>query len=261
MIGRYRIDRVVIYSTPLLSIIVSCNLASAQLFGARSFGSPLQRQSRPQGLGSAGLDDSSAAAGAEAGAITGNERFLRGNRRANDFVGSDQAEANRFVGAGQVLQGGRVQSSVESLQGPQDAAAQLNQPFQPPPPGQPYPPRIEIAFEVPGPQRFWENTTRSPSTALAGPADPDRAPGVSQNFENIQPTLPLIPAALSGESLALTQRAKRSGITQVQVVLQGRTAILRGQAGSEQEKQLTELLIGFEPGISTVQNEISVVER
>ncbi len=44
----------------------------------------------------------------------------------------------------------------------------------------------------------------------------------------------------------------------VQIAMEGRTAVLRGQAANESEKKLVERLLSLEPGIDTIKNEITV---
>lgn len=75
--------------------------ASAQLFGARSVGTPISRQASPTTASDSGLQGA---------------RFLRQNRPAQDFVGADlQGNTQHFVGAARAGQGTVAPSAVSDL--------------------------------------------------------------------------------------------------------------------------------------------------
>ena len=89
--------------------------AAAQLFGQRSVGrTPLRRAQTSQQIGQ----------------ISGSERFLRGNRRATDFVGRDSSERRSFVGVEQGAMQGRVRSAVSNLRPAREP--RVNRPPAPP---------------------------------------------------------------------------------------------------------------------------------
>jgi hypothetical protein len=94
--------------------------ASAQLFGERSLGGPIQGRRNAR---------AAAAPAAEAGTLQGNERFLRDNRSRNAFVGSDRRSLQGFVGSGQAIGVGRVQAATETLTPPPDPSRRLNRPY------------------------------------------------------------------------------------------------------------------------------------
>ncbi len=81
--------------------IVPADRASAQLFGPRSIG----RNARGDQLTSM----------ESAGTVGGSRRFVRGQRAANDFVGSDRDEAAAFIGNIQATNDGEVTDSVTGL--------------------------------------------------------------------------------------------------------------------------------------------------
>ncbi|GEM_PF-1281642 len=269
--------RIVMLFGSIVLCAVQNDLANAQLFGNRSIGQPLQRQPAPIGLANAQVGGSGNGPGtsglAEAGSLLGNERFLRKNRRATDFVGSDQSEANTFVGAGQVLQGGRVQAAVESLQDPPDLSTQINRPWTGSAPGRPYPPNLQIEFASLDMSRFWDD--RQPKSPIlisaAGQSEmlvENRRPGtdgnnggLTRNRENqFSEQANQALSDFTAPNLALTARVSRSGVDQVQVFVSGRTATLRGLVSDLHQSQIAELLLQFEPGISTVVNEIRVAQ-
>ena len=202
----------------LLCILVSsfiANPAQAQMFGARSVGGTI---SSPL---SQGGSLNSNAAGSGAGTLTGNERFVRGNRSRRDFVGSDRTEQSGFVGSGQAIGVGRVPSATEGLRIQAIDTQRINRPI----PAQStkgiYYPRLEIGFDV------------KPSTSVS-------------------------PDALSADERLLARVVQVTGDT-VQLTLAGRTAILRGTVKSVRDAELAEQLLSFEPGIDRIQNDLSIV--
>ena len=70
--------------------------SNAQLFGARQLGNTLSRRPKP-------------------GELTGSERFLRENRNRREFVGRDQRELRRFIGARQASVNGAVAPAAADL--------------------------------------------------------------------------------------------------------------------------------------------------
>lgn len=203
----------------LLCVAVSfftTSAAQAQLFGARSVGSPI---SSPF---SQGGSLNSNAAGSAVGILSGNERFVRGNRSRRDFVGSDRNEQSGFVGVGQAIGVGRVPSATEGLRIQTSDTQRINRPI----PAQSakgiYYPRLEIAFDV------------EPSTTIS-------------------------PAELSADERLLKRVVNVAGDS-VQVTLAGRIAILRGTVKSAHDAELAAQLLSFEPGIDRVQNELSIAK-
>ena len=109
----------------LICLVSCCNSTSAQLFGKRNIG-------RNRNTDTA---DSPAA-------ITGAERFVRGNRTSGDFVGTTNTENTTFVGTAQAT--GAVKRSVTGLV--ETAAPSVNVPRIRSPSGI-YAERLRIAFE------------------------------------------------------------------------------------------------------------------
>lgn len=203
---------------------------SLQAQAPRQFGRPLQRQAGPQRLQEA------AEAAETAGGLTGNERFLRDRRRPGQFVGADQA-TTRFIGSGSIIETGRVRSAVESLPPTPDPAVQINRPVAPAPANVPYPPRLILAFGS-------DNSEIMPVTR----ADWSQR----QSGESIR-AVPSI-----GIDPGLTEVARRATGMPVEVYVSERTASIRGVVSTPRQKQLAELMLGFEPGISTVVNELTI---
>ena len=191
--------------------------ASAQLFGARTEGTPISRRVRPS-LTTTPNDETGASSGLQAA------RFLRENRSAQDFVGSDvEASAKHFVGAQEVGDATMVQSAVGDLRS-QLATAAANR-------------QLQAAAATPT-----LNTTMNP-------------PRLQVSFAYSAP-----PAAelLSVLLQRLAACPEFHAIGSIAVSLAGRTAIVRGTVASERDRFLAQQLLLFEPGISTVQNELKI---
>jgi len=162
----------------------------------------------------------------EVGILLGNERFYRGNRTVTDFVGRDAQDVQDFVGVQQTEAAGvaadtgvRIESAIsEELLEP-PAEVDVNLPPPPPSPTSLYSPRLRVGF------RF------------------SRPPGDEVSKD-------LIRRLQASPRLHLT--------TPLEVSLEGETATLRGEVASPRERTLVELLVSFEPGISKVENELTV---
>ena len=182
--------------------VFSSNNASAQLFGNRDISS--NRNERA-------VDSSTA--------VTGAERFVRGNRKAGDFVGTSRSEDATFVGAAKAT--GAVTRSVTGLAEPAEpAVSRVNVPRIPSLSGM-YAERLTIAFEPIAGGRY----RLPPKTKLS-----DSLRTIVQN----------------------------RGL-KVQLSLSNSAVTLRGKVDSPQQKRLAELLVLFEPGIGTVTNELNVM--
>jgi hypothetical protein len=194
-----------------LGVVFFCVLeAQAQLFGSRQMGNPLIRQSAPGGGEFAG----------NIGMVQGNERFIRGNRRASDFVGADNREAQGFVG--QVNAANLNPAQIPTTLGtPQRAnrAPQINRPA----------------------QRHRPNTLHYPTLELGFQPEPEALQRL---------------AASAAEQIAQSLD-ERFG-SRIEVLVEERTAILRGEVDSADASRLAELMAGFEPGVSSVRNELRV---
>ncbi len=185
-------------------------VATAQLFGSRPLGNPLIRQNAPGG----------GEFGAAAGMVQGNERFLRGNRAASDFVGTGNREEIGFVG--QVNAANLDPSQIPTTLGitrRQNRAPQINRPV----------------------RRHRPNTLHEPPLELAFQPEPEA----------------LQRLAASAEEKISQSLGERFG-SRIEVFVEGRTAILRGEVDTSEASRLAALMAGFEPGISEVRNELQV---
>ncbi|MFG0262774.1 MAG: BON domain-containing protein [Novipirellula sp. JB048] len=186
--------------------------AQAQLFGSRSVGSPLSGRTGNR-AGNAGFNNSSA------GALEGTERFLRGNRSRDAFVGSSRSDQRGFVGAGQAIGVGRVRTATEGLQIDTTNTQRINRPLPRQPRRGMYYPRLEIAFEL---------------------------------AEDVAPRSEIPP------SVRIQRRVTNLLGDEVEVAIDGRTAVLRGTVESQHQADLAARVLSFEPGIDHVQSELQV---
>jgi len=186
--------------------------AEAQMFNKRSGSSVLAQD--PLGTSAGG----SGSATGGVGTLNFNERFIRGNRRSDTFVGGDARDRKGFVGSQQGGQTGRVRpvvivprSSAPDANRTASAARRTRSGV--------YEPRLSIAFDV----------TR--------PAEEE----VAQNLVRL-----------------LTASPGFQSTDRIEVSVAGAIATLRGEVASERDRSLAERLILFEPGIDSVRNELKV---
>lgn len=192
----------------LLGQTIVADPAHGQLFGPRRLGGTLSRQPRPGSLGQ-GQDP------LDVGTLR-NQRFVRGNRSARNFVGADRTETREFVGLEQAgAAAGAVRSAVTGAGLSGDNTFAVNQPLSPAPTTRLYDPKLVIGFEL---------------------------------------------APLNANLLAQEISESLSSLSnQISVSVAERTATIRGEVASEEDRRLAEILASFEPGISAVQNDLRVV--
>ena len=192
----------------------------AQLFGNRRSGSTASRREGTAFHRSSPFNRVGAGSNNQAGpAVTGGERFVRGNRRTNDFVGADSMEQQSFIGMQQGRTEGRIASAISALRIRSDVNANRGKTAAERSRTEMYEPRLTIGFDF----------TPPPAQSIA--------------------------AELTRQ-LESTSVLRKMG--RIEVSVQGRTATLRGEVASERERTVAELVALFEPGISQVQNDLTV---
>ena len=185
-----------------LVAIVDLSAANAQLFGRpRNLGRPLSNQNGPS-------------AQEDVGTLSGNERFLRGNRGRSAFVGADRNEGQGFVGNVEARTSGTIVSSIAGMTPARDQSTQINQPLTSAAAGELSLPKLRLNL-----------------------GSPPRPPIADMSvFNRVQYAASLVvPVGISTSVV-------------------GRTAILRGLARSVEERNLVETMVSFEPGISRIEN-------
>jgi hypothetical protein len=147
-------------------------------------------------------------------------RFVRGNRAVTDFVGADSGEAARFVGSLQAGATEQVQSAVDDIL-QLETVPDINRVTGPvvPPRLRLNAPRLELGF-----------------TSLGQAEQVTEVAAV----QRLQTSLPGLDPNLFEVSVA-------DGV-----------ATLRGTVASERDRRMAALLLGFEPGIRRVENELTV---
>lgn len=150
----------------------------------------------------------------------GPKRYLRGNRSRLDFVGSNRTDLSGFVGAEQALGVGIVPSAADSLRLETTKSANINKPLPVQPAKGLYYPRLEIAFD-----------------------------SVPKQRELL---------SVGDASMNIRERVAQVSGGNVNVVMSGNTAILRGTVNSVRTSELLTQLLSFEPGINGVKNELVV---
>ena len=98
-------------------------------------------------------------------------------------------------------------------------------------------------------RRRWQNRNRTPPAARV----------------KLTPEIDIAPLAPADTAAVLNQRlgqvlAPRGGAS-VTVAMDGRTAVLTGAVASEHDKALAEKMASFEPGVSEVQNLLTVADQ
>jgi hypothetical protein len=211
----------------------------AQLFGNQTIGSSAAQLRSPFGNANASQNarrtptlgaatgqlgqpgQQGQAGGVGAGLLDGNERFVRGNRSRQDFVGTGRNDLTGFVGAGQALGVGRVPAASDSFRLEAIAAAKVNKPLPKQPAKGMYYPRLVLDLDS-------ESVEANARTGVVA-ASPD-----------------------------VQRRVKSAGGKDVQVFVDGSTAILKGTVNSRRAAELIVNVLSFEPGIESVDNQITI---
>jgi hypothetical protein len=208
-------------------------------FGQRTLGGGSLQPGGTSIFGSSGSSNAmgSATAGAttqelQTTTLTGNERFMRGGRdAASSFVGADISEVR---GVGSATQG--AAQGLQGMQARQRNQAAFNQFRQ----------FDQLREQLQNMNNFGRNNRTQVRIGLTlGFAPPPAAATVST-------------AAMG---LRLTQLPGLSLVGNPQVMLEGRTAVVRGTAASEQDREMVSRLLLLEPGISSVRNEMTLAQE
>ena len=155
----------------------------------------------------------------DVGTLQGNERFLRQNRRDVRLRGPRHGECSDSSVRCRPGLGPDARLHAGS-DAPRGSLRTVNQPL---------PPARRGTLTIRGWTSVW-NRLRSPDTTLA--------------------------AQRALETLARSPQL--SGTSRIAVSVAGRTAILQGEVPSAADRELAEILLTFEPGISAIQNELQV---
>ncbi len=211
----------VVGSAPRTSAVAPQSQNTQQFGSGRNFNSGNlnfgqgQGQGQAAGLGQGANSNSLLGAGIQGKA----NRFVRGNRSKQDFVGSNRSELSGFVGVEQALGVGRVNSAVDNLK-IETKGGRTNTPLPPQPAKGMYYPRLEFDFE-------------------------DLGQGVPR------------PSDLKVSS-QLKERIQAVSQGRVDIMVKDGDVVLKGAVDSKRTSELIENLLRFEPGIDHIINELVV---
>jgi hypothetical protein len=200
------------------------------LFGSRTLGGDVSSSGNSLfgsgGQGQAAIGSSATTAeGMQAGTVTGSERFVRGNRTAaNSFVGADTTEVRNISSGGDIAAQRGMQNAFNQFR-------QLNQ----------------FAQQF---GNFNNNYNQNSRTQVRV--------ALTLGFEPPVATGPADVTAVVGERLTRLPGVRLAGTPQV--VVEGRTAVVRGTAATEQDRERVSRLLLLEPGIAAVRNEMTVAQ-
>lgn len=222
-----------IAASALIILVGIPSTADAQLFGNRSIGnsagtqmrSPFGNSGQRASLGAAASLGPANQSAAPGGVLDGNERFVRGNRSRQDFVGTGRNDLTGFVGSEQAIGVGRVPAAADSFRLEATNAARINRPLPAQPSSGMYYPRLVLDAEP-------NELASSPQT---------------QSYETAVEA-----------SAEVARRVKSVAGENVQVFMDGGTAIVEGTVASQRIAELVISILGFEPGVDRVDNKLVV---
>jgi hypothetical protein len=236
------IRNVVLLLVTLVGLAMLSSAAQAQLFGERKLGgsslsrrpslgqnSDRGRQFPDRSSGSARSSRTEMASGRERPTFEAVEqmidegaRFIRGNREAGDFVGSDTGDVQSFVGMQQSGVEEEIRSAVDELVIEETPDVNLD--------SQPViPPRMLL-----------------------------NRPRLTVGFDFAPRPASVVSAQLTQQ---VASKLSLDGPNWIEVSVVNGVAILRGEAVSEHDRRLAGILVGFEPGIARVQNEMRLASE
>jgi hypothetical protein len=244
--GRLNQSQALGSGTMLQAAPVNSGTAASNLRNSSLFPPPPNLQTQNQ-MGQQNQQGTAPATGAQAMIQRG--RFLRLNRSARNFVGSDSADSRGFIGAEsadnerlrQAARAAAVAGAASAAGASPTGAALLG------------------AAAASGPDAPRPLFPRAQG-AEGGPVEPVAPaklypPRLKVDFEYSRPAKEVVGSNLS-QLLGSCSRLQCLG--PIEVSLTGRTATLRGRVASERDRSLAERLVLFEPGISKVENDLVV---
>jgi hypothetical protein len=198
--------------------------AQGQLFGERNLGGGLNRSPGPAPTG--GGAPGGAAGGMEFRSVNP-ERFVRGQRRADSFVGGAQLEpGSDFVGRELPTTPGAIRSAIDGSLPRQPArrSARINRPLTPTPRNMVRPPRLSFV----------------PDAAFIP-----------------EPVMPEGDGFMTRDERLTDLMTRRVSPTAV-VRIENRRAVLEGTVDSPENRRLAEIMLRFEPGVDEVDNQLEI---
>lgn len=253
-----------VLSTLFLFSAIVAEPVEGQMFGQRSMGQPMSRQSRPgsgqlPSLGQGMMPGMGGAmpgqvGGAPQGIVQGQERFLRGNRNPSAFVGSDRRDQQGFVGSEQSIGTGRVATATEGLR--VESSRTRNRPLSAKSTRGMYPPRLVLdeSFYAPIDGMGAAEEVPTEPIEMGSYAGDSGARRFSTPRASINRQIPTV-----RRSTDLQARMQRIGGSEVRSRLVGGTMVLEGVVGSRERAELLANVAAMEPGVERVENRLQVV--
>ena len=200
--------------------------AYSQLFNSSRLGTQTPGIGQSAGFAQPFVQGQAAVASGQS-MLSGDERFIRGNRSRRDFVGTRNSpiEQARFIGSAQALATGRVRTATEGVKVNEAGAARINRALPPQPAKGMYYPKLEL------------------DSATLGE---DVADDSKRTFKVDQ---------------RLRSRMQKLAGDDVQIVKEGNVAILQGSVQSSHTAELLVQMVAFEPGIDQVLSQLEVASE
>jgi hypothetical protein len=145
-------------------------------------------------------------------------RFIRGNRQRGDFVGANRTDLRGFVGATQAVGVGNGSIATNNIQ-IETGSPRINRPLPPLSKSGMYYPKLDL-----------NSIAQGEVEVLVSPT----------------------------QVIEIQERIRQRSNPGVSVVFEGGYAVLRGEVSSNREAELIETMLGFEPGVDRVRNELVV---
>lgn len=228
----------------ILAGLSQLEYSQAQLIGNRNVGSAPGgiQQSTPGGRlgnrpssfrtptgGAGGFPQPNPAAAQNAGGANNpgglarqDSRFIRGNRQKGDFVGSNRTELKGFVGATQAVGVGTAPVAANNVR-VETGSLRTNRPLPPLSKSGMYYPKLDLNSLVEDQESEW----------IANP----------RRFEQLQ------------------ERVRERTNSVVSIRSEAGEVVVQGEVMSKRESELIETIIGFEPGVDRVRNELVIRGR
>ena len=219
--------------------------SQAQLIGNRNVGSAPGgiQQTTPGGRlgnrpssfrtpagGGGGFPQPNPAAGQQSAAGSNNpggmarqdSRFIRGNRQKGDFVGTNRSDLQGFVGSTQAVGVGNVPIAANNVR-IETGSRRANRALPPLGKSGMYYPKLDLS-------------------SILDDQDSELIPRPRQ-FEPLQ------------------ERIRERTNPSVSIRMESGIVVLRGEVTSQRESELLETILGFEPGVDRIRNELVVLGR
>lgn len=222
------------------------------MFGSRNMGSSVSAGSRTMSGGSnPGGAGSTTQSQQGVGSITGSERFVRDNRQAGAFVGADGADTSAVgtTGGGAAANGGLFgatggrgfgNSGFSAIGGNQRGGVGAN--------------GRTNQFGMGANGRAGGAQNRGGVNRLTRGGKEYRTQ-LNIDFEYAPVAVGVLQTNLGKRLANLSEVRQLAGLD---VTIEGRTAILVGEVPDEKKRKLVEQLVKLEPGISAVDNRLTI---